>query len=320
MNGTPLLSLCIPTSGVPEWVFPVLDSIFRQSADDGLFEVVVTDNGSCQEFKKKIRLYAERHPNLVYAETSAARFTNEIAACQKARGELIKFVNHRTLLVPGALERLLGFADRYRERRPIVYFANGVLSMSRTVHSCASFDSFVRQLSFWSSWSTGLAVWKADLEKLPKELSRYNALFPHTDILFHQRDRDWYLIDNTILFSELPQGRRPKGHYDLFRAFGIEYPRILCSLLAEESISSGTFRSVLEDNLGFLARLYYLYCVRGEYCSYDLSGLEDMYGVFYRRQDLKRKLLQTALRRLRGRLAARTAIRKTKGLAGKEYE
>ena len=34
-----------------------------------------------------------------------------------------------------------------------------------------------------------------------------------TFYLFHQRDRDWYLIDNTILFSELPQGRRPKGQH-----------------------------------------------------------------------------------------------------------
>ena len=39
------LTICIPTNGIVEWVFPVLDSIFQQ--DDvnlSRYEVVVTDN------------------------------------------------------------------------------------------------------------------------------------------------------------------------------------------------------------------------------------------------------------------------------------
>ncbi|MCR5757842.1 MAG: hypothetical protein K6F95_08040 [Selenomonas sp.] len=38
-----LLSLCIPTNGIIELVFPVLDSIYAQGEDESLFEVVVCD-------------------------------------------------------------------------------------------------------------------------------------------------------------------------------------------------------------------------------------------------------------------------------------
>ena len=44
------LSLCLPTNGIMEWVFPVLDEIFRQDADINEYEVIVTDNGNNQEF------------------------------------------------------------------------------------------------------------------------------------------------------------------------------------------------------------------------------------------------------------------------------
>ena len=53
----PLVSLCIPTNGVVEWVFPVLDSIYNQSVDNALFEIVITDNGNNVVFKKSIQDY-----------------------------------------------------------------------------------------------------------------------------------------------------------------------------------------------------------------------------------------------------------------------
>ena len=40
-----ILSLCMPTNGVVEWVFPVLDSIFEQGCNSDDFEVIITDNG-----------------------------------------------------------------------------------------------------------------------------------------------------------------------------------------------------------------------------------------------------------------------------------
>ena len=53
----PLISLCIPTNGIIEWVFPVLDSISAQKVDEQLFEVIVTDNGTNIDFYNQMLKY-----------------------------------------------------------------------------------------------------------------------------------------------------------------------------------------------------------------------------------------------------------------------
>ena len=63
----PIVSLCMPTNGVIDWVFPVLESIYNQNVNNELFEVVITDNGNNAEFKKSIKEYLQTHINIVYA-------------------------------------------------------------------------------------------------------------------------------------------------------------------------------------------------------------------------------------------------------------
>ena len=100
----------MPTNGVSEWVFPVLDSIYNQGCKNTDFEVVLTDNGNNEKFKQDIKLYIKKYQNLQYFETSALPFLNEIESYKRANGELIKFVNHRTKFLPGALELLIRYA------------------------------------------------------------------------------------------------------------------------------------------------------------------------------------------------------------------
>lgn len=292
-----ILSLCIPTNGVIEWVFPVLDSIFRQNISNELFEVVVTDNGNNIEFKKKMLDYCQRYPNITYEQTDALPFLNEIESYKLAKGQLIKFVNHRTMLVEGSLEKLIKFARDNINEKPIVYFANGVLKIEKTVHQYECFDLFVRNLSYWSSWSTGMAIWKEDFESIP-EKTDFNELFPHTTVLFRERNRSKYVIDNTLIMEELPIGKIAKGKYDLFGAFGIEYPGIICDLLRDGSIVNETFRFVVKRNLEFIAGLYWDYCIIKKPCSYDLSGLTNIFGVFYTKAGLYKMTVKYTIKKI----------------------
>ena len=302
MSDKPLVSLCMPTNGVIEWVFPVLDSIFKQSVDHELFEVVVTDNGNSQEFKKKIREYAANYSNLLYAETEALPFLNEIESYKLAKGQLIKFVNHRTLLVEGALQRLIDFVSDNISEKPIAYFANGVLELPKERCEFDNFDMFVRYLSYWSSWSTGMAIWKDDFVNLPRDISTFNELFPHTTVLFNDRNRNKYVIDNSTIMDEIPPGNRPKGNYDLFGAFAIEYPDIICGLLKDGSISIETYKHVLDQNLSFVIRMYWDYCVRKEVCSYDLSGLKQVWGIYYTKLDFFKKIISLMVEKVTSRI------------------
>lgn len=298
----PIVSLCMPTNGVIEWVFPVLDSIYEQGCENEKFEIVITDNGNNKEFKEKIKIYNQKHLNLHYFETNALPFINEIESYKRANGRLIKFVNHRTLFVEGALNQLIGLAKENSDAKPIMYFANGVLKKEKKVFEYATFDEFVNNLSYWSSWSTGMTIWKEDFDKLPKDVSDFNELFPHTNVLFNERNRNKYIIDNTVIFNEIPQGRKPKGDYDLFYAFGVEYPSIILNLYRENSITADTLRSVLKDNLRFVAYMYSLYFIKKEYCSYDLNGLKDMYNIFYTKKQLVSEVLSIFIGKVTTRL------------------
>ena len=66
-----LLSLCIPTNGIAEWVFPVLDSIYNQKSDERKFEVIVSDNGVNEDFKCHMECYALKHDNIIYRRTKS---------------------------------------------------------------------------------------------------------------------------------------------------------------------------------------------------------------------------------------------------------
>lgn len=298
----PIVSLCMPTNGVVEWVFPVLESIYCQDCDDEEFEIIITDNGKNKQFKDKIKIYNQQHLNLHYYETKALPFINEIESYKKANGQLIKFVNHRTVLIKGALKRLIKLAKDNCDMKPIMYFANGELEKEKEIFEYGTFDEFVKNLSYWSSWSTGMTIWKEDFDKLPEDVNDFNELFPHTNVLFAERNRGKYILDNTVIFDEMPQGKKPKGDYDLYYAFGVEYPGIILDLLRDGSITTCTFKTVLNENLEFVGNLYFQYNIRKSYCSYDLKGLNDMLGIFYSKQQLRKKVTTLLMEKVKIKL------------------
>ena len=277
----PLLSLCIPTNGVSQWVLPVLDSIYSQNINTELYEVIVADNGNNISFKNAMEKYAVDKENLLYIENSVEGFLNEIESYKAAKGILLKFVNHRTCLVEGTIEKFLEFINENRENKPVVYFSNGVMKDKKLV-KYDTFDEFVRGLSYWSSWSTGMTIWRDDFQKIKDyKLEDYNTLFPHTTILFGEREKKQYIIDNSVIFNEIPPGKTPKGNYDLFNAFSVEYPSIILELYRDGSIIKKTYKKVLKDNLAFVAILFFQFKVAHMYCSYDISGFSESCGFFY---------------------------------------
>ncbi|HEM3178645.1 TPA: glycosyltransferase family 2 protein, partial [Streptococcus suis] len=150
-----LLSLVIPTNGISEWVFPVLDSIYGQKINENIFEVIVVNNGNNTEFENLMLNYSEKHNNLIYKRTDADLFLNQIEGFKLARGSFIKFINHRTILVQGALQYLIDFVKKNEFRRPITYFLNNTSEILIPNQITSEFDSFVYGLGKYSSWSGG---------------------------------------------------------------------------------------------------------------------------------------------------------------------
>lgn len=276
-----LVSLCIPTNGIIELIFPVLDSIYAQGVDESLFEVVVCDNGDNDEFQRLISEYVDRHSNLRYGHTDAPGFLNEPESYKMATGKLIKFINHRTKLLPGTLPYLIDFVRNHeRETRPpIVYFSNGSLGQKPQIVHFEKFSDFVCGLRIYGTWSTGMAIWKEDFDRIPLD-EAYNELFPHTTILFRERSRE-YIIDDKVLLYEIPVGHGNKGKYDVFHAFAVEWLLILGELLRSGDLTTQSFCKVKRETLNFCFGLAIRFKILRRPCSYDTSTFAESLGVFF---------------------------------------
>ncbi len=280
MDANILLSLCVPTNGVIEWVVPVLDSIYADKVPLSDFEVIVTDNGKKNEFAALMSEYEKRYDNLIYVQTEAVQFQNQIEAFKLAKGSLIKFVNHRMVLLPGTLNYLIQYARENSEDKPTTYFSNGELKNLPEVSEIGTFDEYVRKLSYYSSWSAGTTMWKTEFEMMDKNMT-FNRFFPHIDMVFFNRTGTKYKIVNKVLMSEISVDDTKKGRYDLFDAFAYEYVRVLESLYSQGHITKRTFDYVKKENRRFVAGLYYRYVVRKQPCSYELGGFNKAVGHYY---------------------------------------
>ena len=278
------ISLCIPTNGISEWVFPVLDCIFQQNVNPSLFEVVVTDNGDIIAFKTKMREYSKKYNNLVYKETNAFLFENQIEALRIARGEYFKFVNHRSLLEDGSLIWMINLVKKYINEKPVMYLSNGTLGFSKP-REFNSFDGFVDGLKICASWTTGVGVWKSDFEKIPRDWT-YNKISPHSDVLFYERKRDKYVIDDFKWCHDIDNSHEKKGKYDLYKAFAVDEINITLGLYIDGDISSRTLKNVIKSYKQFVSDCYCSFNILKKPCSYSLDGFDDSMGIFMRKTDV----------------------------------
>ena len=274
----PIISLCLPTSGVVEWVFPVLDSIYAQKIDEASYEVIVTDNGGNEEFGRMMEEYAKEHKNLIYQKNDSYMFYNQIEALKLAQGEYLKFVNHRSPFVAGAIQELIRIIQENENKKPTLYFSNGELKEG--IITCNSFDSFVTNLGIYASWTTGVGIWREEFNQV-KDSIQIDKISPHSCFLFSRRHDDEYRIYNFEFCKEIKTDHSKKGKYNLFKAFGVEELAITQNLYIDGDITANTFKKVKKDYQRFLSDLYWQFCVRKTPCSYDLSGFDDAMGIYF---------------------------------------
>lgn len=298
---TPYISLCIPTNGVIKWVKPVLDSIYEQNVKVDLFEVIVTDNGTDEDFQNLMLTYEKRYSNFVYKKTTAKQFLNQIEAFKLAKGFLIKFINHRMVFLPGSLQYFLDFVEKNIETMPGIYFLNQANPKVKKECFCENFDEYMNTLSYFSSWSAGTAIWKKDFDNFDLT-KKFDLLFPHIDLIIANKKKETYIVDNTKLLETIPADNTIKGKYDLFFAFSVEYIQIILNLVITKDISWKTFYKIKEDTEKFIARQYLEFVLKKKKCSYDVSGFSKAVNVFYSTKKIRVKaviiLLQDIIRKI----------------------
>lgn len=277
-NNLPL-SLCIPTNGMVEWVIPVIQSIYNQKVDDSLFEVIITDNGVGDDLYKELKDIITKHTNLIYQQSNSLLFQNQIDCFKLARGNLVKFVNHRAILLNGTLEKLINISNQYNDTKPIIFFLNKCIKKVND-SVLLEFNDFLNDLSYYASWSGGISYWKNDFYKIFNK-QEYDKYFPHLDILFAFKNNREYIINNEFLFEFLPCDVSKKGKYDLFYAFLVDFMDNIHSLFLNKLINNKTYKKIKRENLFFCVGLHFDYIVRKQKCSYILQNFWKSFNKYY---------------------------------------
>lgn len=285
-NKNLILSLCIPTNGISEWVFTVLDAVYSQNVDNSLFEVIVTDNGNNEDFGIQMGAYKQGKSNLIYKKTDAFLFQNQIEALRIANGEYLKFLNHRAVLEEGALQWMIDFIGNYRDEKPVIYLSNGVLKL-KEVSETDTFDEFVKDLREYASWTSGVGVWKSDFEKISSD-KVYNKISPHSDVLFAERHKSKYVIADNVWCHEIDTNHSKKGAYDLYKAFGVEELSITLGLYLDGDISIQTLLCVKKSYEKLLINFYRDFSLLKRPCSYSLESFDNCVSLFFDAKKIKK--------------------------------
>lgn len=278
MGNLPILSLCIPTNGAVEWLLPVLSSIYCQNYDQSKFEVVITDNGRDSLLPEYIAKMT--YPNLRYKQTTDEGFLNLVTSIKEGRGLFCKMINHRSVMLPGSISDLVCMVEKYAERKPMIYCANGNTNIGEILE-CRNLDEFVKGLSYWSSWSAGIGFWKEDISRFD-DIEQYD-LMPNASLLFDIRKESEYVIwDKPYMKMEDDKG---KGGYDLFQTFAVGYLDLINNLRFNRRISQDTFLKVKSDLLDFLKKLYLREAILPTNHTFIIGDVRKSINVYYSKYD-----------------------------------
>ena len=248
----PLLSVCIPTYGRTGILKNTLESIYSQGIDTDLFEVCISDNSPTDETEEMLSLSFSDRTNLRYSKSECEGYLNSVEALKLGTGKFLKLHNNYSEFRPGFLSRFMGRISE--SGLSLLFFSSGSLGIEKGCARYGDFDSFMRTVSYFSTWSTSFGIWRADFERLMSENIMLDKMFPHTSLLFGMTRKTDFCVDDTPYFNNQDVGR--KGGYNLPETFGTRFLGMCRNLLDGKYISEETFGKVKKDTLRFIAEWY----------------------------------------------------------------
>lgn len=283
-----LLSICIPTNGVARWVVPTLQNIYGLGSDESTFEVVVADNGGEESDLAEAVKQFEIHSNFRYIPTSVKGFYNIVENFSLAKGDYMIKLNHRCILHKGMIEYIIEQAEKYFTQKPLIFFSNGNLGLGKN-KEYSSFDSFMYDLSYWSSMSEGLFFWKEDVNPIPN--IKFAPMSPNVSLFFNSRSKSNFVVVDKLICHD--QEATDKYGYDIFDTFAVLYLDLVNQQREDGFISKKTFIKIKHDILSFLGICYLSIRYLGEYKNYSLEGMQESLSIYYSEKEYDRLLIRT---------------------------
>ena len=216
------------------------------------FEVIVSDNDPMQSsecFRQEF-LYS----NFSYYKTECEGFLNSFYSLSYGRGKFLKLHNNYTAFKHGSLRYLINEIKQYTETKPCVFFTNGYRHQKKK-KQYDTLDSFMSDLSYFSSWSSGFGIWKEDYDIIKDKVS-IDAMFPQTSMFTEILDKHEFILYDNVIFED--QKVPKKGGYNPYKVFGIKYLELINPLKEKGMITLETYERIRKELLyNYLASRFF---------------------------------------------------------------
>lgn len=245
MNKKPYLSFCIPTYNRLEILQNTLESIYADlngiEMDD--FEVIVSDNEPNQSAKNIIEKF--HYANLIYCPTNCIGFLNSFNALKCGNGQFLKLHNNYTKLRKGTLKKIITDIKENSDKKNMIFYTDGLKQTGR-IMKFDTYDSFMYELSYFSSWSTGFGIWKEDFYNVCDSID-IDTYFPQTSLLLSQYNKTRFIINDKPIFDN--QDIPKKGGYNIFKVFAVDFIQLIEHAYQKNYITNRTFEKIKSDLL-----------------------------------------------------------------------
>lgn len=247
-----LVSICIPTYNRAPYLKKCLDSLVCQPEfQQGLVEIVVSDNASTDDTEKVAEAYSTAYPNFHYYKNEVNILDQNFPlAILRGKGLLRKLNNDSSVFYPGSLNFLCEIAQKYQNERPILFFNNGHLSGTdaNSIVEERTAESALYKISYQVTWIGAFAIWDTDCGHLKEtfqdcqthlwQVCEYCRLW--------ERSQKTVIIDTPFL--DVQDVKKKDVSYGIFLVFFEYYPNII-KRLVNESIISQECLDYLEKDL-----------------------------------------------------------------------
>lgn len=240
------LSICIPTYNRASALQKTLQSIVEQKifSETDAIEIFISDNFSTDNTEETVSLFIKNHPTkitYIRQKTNIGPEKNIEFVLKNANGLFRKLNNDNLTFIDGSLDKMVRIIKSSKDKKPILFFLNGIYSYPEPTTACDCADDFLKHVSYYSTWIGGFGLWNSDIDDLP-DFNTLTHQLPQTDILYsmiHQGRK--VLVSNVCYFLGQHQGR--KGGYNIAEVFGKNYLSILKKYLPSNEITQESYEA-----------------------------------------------------------------------------
>ena len=289
MTEQPILSICIPTYKREYLIEKLLSCIYAQNCDNSLFEVCITDNSETDETQNMIKNRFSHFDNLHYKKVECEGYMNSFEALKTGNGQFLKLHNDYTMFNDGGLQKLIDNVSAQVKNKPVIFYT---LRGKKEARSYKTFDGFMYDINYLSTWSSSFSIWKEDFDVLLKKGIDCNYMYPHTSLLFAESWKKNFIVDEYgYFYNEQPKkkgGIKGKKGYNLVDNFVRIYLGMVNDNLVKNKLISSKTYSIIEANiLRFCAKSYVIYNNRPGYTYF----FDDKKGIITKQCGIKAYML-----------------------------